>query len=121
MSNHKILVVDDDHDIVNAIDAILTMEGYTVETAYNGAECMDCVKETKPDLILLDLMLPDMHGREVAQELKRNRQLQDIPIVIMSASRDAREVADAIHAEDCIDKPFEVNHLLQTVSKYLAN
>lgn len=121
MSNHTILIVDDDHDIVSAIDAILTMEGYNVETAYNGTECIDCVQETKPDLILLDLMLPDMHGRDVAQKLRKDARLGNIPIVIMSASRDAREVAEDLHAEDCIDKPFEVSHLLQTVSRHLSN
>lgn len=121
MRNQKILIVDDDQDIVSAINTILTMEGYKVETAFNGTDCIDCVKETKPDLILLDLMLPDMHGKDVAQKIRKNNDLKDIPIVVMSASRDAHQVAQDIRAQDCIDKPFEVSHLLETVSKHLPN
>lgn len=121
MSNPKILIVDDDQDIVNALDAILRMEGYEVEIALNGADCIGLVKASKPDLILLDLMLPDMHGREVAFRLRADKLLNGTPIVVMSASRDAQEVAQAIDATACIDKPFEVADLLKAVSEGLAN
>ena len=119
MNPQKILIVDDDRDIVDAIEAILMMEDYSVSHAYEGMDAILSARSQKPDLILLDYMLPDMNGKEVALTLRGEDELKDIPVVIVSASREAGEVARQIQVSDFIEKPFDMEHLLTVVRRHM--
>lgn len=119
MENKTVLIVDDDPDIANIIAIVLQMAGYTTKKASTGNECLDCVKEERPSLILLDLMLPDMDGSKVAKLLRENKLTKEIPIVVVSASRNIERIVQEIPINDYIEKPFEISHLVTTVTKYL--
>ena len=81
----RILVVDDDPDYASAIATTLKGEGFLVDQAYNGTECLEKVKESRPDLILLDIMMPEMNGYEVMTELKGDEQYAKIPIIALTS------------------------------------
>ena len=119
MDPQKILIVDDDRDIVDAMQTILEMEDYSVSHAYEGLDGITSARSQKPDLILLDYMLPDMNGKEVALTLRREDELRDIPVVMVSASREAGEIAREIQVTDFIEKPFEMDHLLNVIRRYI--
>ena len=81
----KILIVDDEPDIVNLLDYHLTKEGYLTKTAQNGKEALDVAKDFQPDLVLLDLMMPEMDGIETCIEFREDKILKDCLIAILTA------------------------------------
>ena len=105
---YNILVVDDDKEIVSAIEIYLIREGYNVFKAYDGIECLKVLKENKINLIILDVMMPNMDGIEA---LKKLREQYNIPVIILSAkSEDTDKITGLnIGADDYLTKPF--NHL----------
>ena len=110
----RVLVVEDEHNIADFIRRGLTYQGYEVEVAHNGEEALCMAQENLPDLVILDLMLPDIDGVEVCQRL---RSADDLPIIMLTA-RDA--VSDKIEgleagADDYMTKPFEFPELLARV------
>lgn len=121
MPKEKILVVDDEDDILDLVTYNLTREGYRVSTAIRGAEALKKVGEDPPDLILLDLMLPDIDGFDVCRELKRNARTSAIPIVMLTAkTADADQVAGLeLGSDDYIVKPFSPNVLVARVRAIL--
>lgn len=121
MQKKSILICDDDPDIVSALEAILSLSGYDVCKAHTGFDCMACLSESTPDLILLDLMLPDIHGSKLAENIRAIPAFKNIPIVVISASKDIKEIVGQMPVQDHIEKPFELAHLLQTVSKYTCH
>ncbi len=111
-----ILVVDDDVDIRETISMILEDEGYQVACAANGREALDYLRtHGKPDLILLDLMMPVMDGAEFCARKRLDPSLSQIPVVIVTASGQAREHATALNASDLIYKPLALDTLLEKV------
>jgi len=113
----RLLVVDDELSILEALQDILSLEGYDVVTAYNGAEGLRRIAELRPDLVLLDLMMPVMDGREMLRRVREDPGLKGLPVVIMSAGRipDAERRA----ASATLAKPFDLDHLLQTLAQQL--
>jgi len=116
----KILVVDDDIDIVSAIETILTLEGYTVISAYSGNDSFSLINSEKPDLLLLDYMLPDMTGADVVATLRNNSGTEDLPIVLISAAHGLRAICEKMPIQGWIEKPFELERLLTTVRQYTS-
>jgi len=112
-----ILVVDDDPDILDALSEILEAEGYEVDRARHGQEALARVDRRRPDLILLDLMMPVMDGWEFAQALRRRDDGAQIPVVILSADRQAGAKARVVGARGFLAKPFELNELLRVVGE----
>ena len=112
MTNY-ILVVDDDPTIRETVAEILDDEGYTIETASNGAEALAAIERTRPLLVLLDMRMPVLDGWSVARTLKERG--IDLPIVVMTAAPDARQRAAEIGAEGYLAKPFDVPDLLSAV------
>jgi two-component system, OmpR family, KDP operon response regulator KdpE len=110
-SGQHILVVDDEPQIVRALRVILRAEGYQVTEAATKSEALDAVSVRPPDAIVLDLLLPDGSGVEVAQEVRR---WADIPIVVLSAVGDEREKVRALDvgADDYVTKPFSTDELM---------
>ena len=121
MSNEKILLVDDEQDIIEFLGYNLTKEGYDVATTTNGKEAIDMAKKIKPDLIILDVMMPEMDGIETCHEIRQLEELKNTLIVFLSArSEDYSQVAgfDA-GADDYITKPIKPRLLVSRVKAIL--
>ena len=110
-SDKTILIIDDDEDIVRTLTANLSLDGYRVCTAYTGRDGIDLAKETRPDLILLDLNLPDLDGIAICEILRREFNL---PIIMLTARGDLtdRVVGLELGADDYMSKPFEPRELI---------
>lgn len=112
-----ILIIDDDVYIGNVIEETLSKEGYQVSRAYSGTEALYVLSAAKPNLILLDLMLPGLSGEEVLPQIK------DIPVIVVSAKIDVDDKVDLLlgGAADYITKPFEMKELLARITVALRN
>jgi len=121
MPKEKILLVDDEDDILDLVGYNLTREGYRVRTAVRGEEALRKIKEDPPDLILLDLMLPDIDGFDVCKELKSNPRTAYIPIVMLTAkTAESDQVAGLeLGSDDYVMKPFSPSVLLARVRAVL--
>jgi two-component system response regulator MprA len=115
----KILVVDDEAPLRELIVEVLTDAGYAVAAAATGSAAMDQVTRNRPDLILLDLMMPELDGRATVHHLRARAELATIPVVLMSASRGAAGVAAALQTS-FVAKPFDLDRLLTVVAASLA-
>jgi DNA-binding response OmpR family regulator len=118
MTNKKIFIADDDEGIVDALSMILKVMGYEVEYTYDGATVLDGLK-SKPDLIMLDIWMSGHDGRDICKCLKNNEDYKDIPILMISASRDIKQSALDAGANDFMEKPFEMDSLLRKVNHLL--
>jgi len=114
----KILVVDDERDILSLLQHHLNAQGYQVITATTGAQAIAKAISEKPDLITLDLLLPDRHGLDVLRELKERPQTTRIPVVVLSVAQDETD-GYRLGALDYIVKPVDENQLLETISQIL--
>lgn len=112
----KVLIVDDDPDLLALMAETLDLEGYQVESATNGARALDAVDRNMPDLILLDMKMPVMDGREFTRRFRETYD-HEAPIVVVTAAADARKSADEIGANGFIGKPFDLDMLLATVAR----
>ena len=122
MENHKkILIVDDDNDIRDIIHLILEGEGYEVSELADGHSINSAVDHFHPDVILLDVMLGDMDGRDICRELKFAPGTESIPIIMVSASHKQEVLKDGgCRANDYLAKPFDIEDLIQKVGFYAA-
>jgi len=113
----KILVVDDEDDILELISSHLQKEGYDVIPAKTGEDALETMKATKPDLIVLDLMLPGMQGLEVCSHIRATQDYADIPILILSAKGTEvdRILGLEMGADDYMTKPFSVRELVSRI------
>jgi len=118
----SILIVDDDVDIRETISLILEDEGYAVASAANGEEALRYLRShPSPSLILLDLMMPGMDGVEFRAEQQRDAQLSGIPVIVVTASGNARERARAMQVDGMIQKPIALDALLETIERCTAD
>jgi len=115
--NKKIMIADDDPGIVDAVEMLLEFEGYEVTSTVDGTTVLE-MKQELPDLLLLDIWMSGEDGRDICKKLKENKLTKDIPVILISASRDVRESAIAAGADDFLAKPFEMNELLQKVEQF---
>ena len=122
----KILLVDDDADFVESTKTVLESKPYEVIVAVNGNECLRKVREDRPDLILLDIIMPIEDGFTAAEHLKKDPQLAKIPILMLTSystkgaeTSIPRSRGYELEAEDYIDKPVTPQDLLDTVAKHL--
>ena len=112
-SEYKILIVDDVMSNVLLLKVLLTNEKFAIATASNGRQALEQVDKENPDLVLLDVMMPDMSGFEVAQHLKANPKTADIPIIFLTAKTLKEDILEGfkIGADDYITKPFSMEEL----------
>ncbi|HSW88262.1 MAG TPA: response regulator [Candidatus Saccharimonadales bacterium] len=115
----KILVADDDPAICDSLRFMLEEEGYEVSIASNGSVLKKTLSQ-KPDLLLLDLWMSGVDGRDVCKSLKQQKNLQHMPIILVSASRDIRKSAQDSGADDFIEKPFTMDDLLTKIQKWTS-
>ncbi len=117
----RILIVDDEPAVADLIEAVLTGEGYTVAVARDGAQGLMLARDWKPDLILMDVMLPGVDGPTATRRLKEEPETADIPIVAMSAGRNIRShTGDLDEADAVLAKPFDIDALLAQVAFHLS-
>lgn len=115
----RILYADDDPDIQEIVGEILVKEGYEVKVAKNGNEAVSLAKSYKPDLLVLDFLMPGLNGTEVCLALKKEPETKGIPIIMVTAYPDEKEKALSVGAVDFINKPVEKADLLLRVKSAL--
>lgn len=116
----KILVVDDDQGIIEAFKAILESADYEVVTESDPARLSKTIKDTSPDLILLDVLLSGADGRDICRGLKSKKQTKNIPVIIVSAHPSAYKSVIEAGADDFLEKPFEMDVLFFKVEQLLS-
>jgi DNA-binding response OmpR family regulator len=118
-----ILCVEDEPEMIDLIRLILARKGYNVQGAAGGVEGIRLVKEIHPDLVLLDLMMPDMDGWEVYQQMKAEASLRDIPVIVVTAKAQNIDKVLGLHiakVDDYIAKPFSPQELMDSVEKVFS-
>ena len=121
-SEYKILIVDDVMSYVLLLKVLLTNEKFAIATASNGRQALEQVEKENPDLVLLDVMMPDMSGFEVAQHLKSNPNTADIPIIFLTALNSTADIVKGfqVGANDFISKPFNKEELIIRVTHQIS-
>jgi DNA-binding response OmpR family regulator len=116
MNSNKILVVDDDLSILDAIGMILESEGYNVDLLPEGKDIFRRIDDFHPDLIILDVMLGEVDGRELCNTIKKTESINHIPIIMISATHNIKEtIFERCSPDDFISKPFDMNNLINKV------
>jgi len=126
MAKKYILVVDDDPDLVETVAMMLESKGCEVGKAYDGVEGEESIKQRRPDLIILDVMMPRKDGYQLCAELKANEETKDIPVVLLTAVGEAVPTTKYSHADgmsteadDYVPKPIDTEGLWDVVSNLL--
>ena len=118
-SKHKILVVDDDMDILSVMTISLKDKGYDVEGTLNGDEALVRAEKFMPDLIIMDIYLSGTNGKDICKKLKETEKTSAIPIILISASTQLRNTVRECGANGFINKPFENEDLLYGIDNFL--
>ncbi len=118
----QIVYIEDDLEMIDLVTMILSRQGYAVKGAHGGREGVEMVTQQPPDLVLLDLMMPDMDGWEVYQQIKSNEATHHIPVIIITAKAQAIDRVLGIHVakvDDYLPKPFRPQELLDSIASVL--
>src|SRR5437879_6421953 len=120
--NERILVVDDTPANIQTVAAILKGQGYQLSVATNGKQALDVLAKIRPDLILLDVMMPELDGFETCLRLKSAEAWRDIPVIFLTAKTDTADIVKGfeVGAVDYVGKPFNAHELLARVSTHLT-
>lgn len=115
----KVLVCDDERNIVRLIQVNLERAGYTVVTAYDGKDGLEKIRAEKPDMVVLDVMMPYMDGFEVLKNLRREPETADLPVIMLTAKAQDKDVFEGYHygADMYLTKPFNPQELLTFVKR----
>ena len=118
----KILIVDDEHDIVESLKFVLEDADYTCYCAYNGEDGLKMAKEIMPDLMILDVMMPKINGYKISRLLKYDNKYKDIPILMVTARSQEEDklIGEETGANEYITKPFDLDDVVDRVKKYLG-
>jgi len=127
MVKRYVLIVDDDPDLVETVAMMLESKGYEVGKAYDGLEGEESIKQRRPDLVVLDVMMPRKHGYKLCAELKHNEETRDIPIILLTAVGDAVPTTTYTHADgkateadEYIPKPVDAKTLVEAVESFFG-
>jgi DNA-binding response OmpR family regulator len=119
----RVVCIEDEPEMIDLVKLILGRKGYELTGAMGGREGLDAVRRIKPDLVLLDLMMPDMDGWEVYQQMKADEELMDIPVIVVTAKAQSIDKVLGLHiakVDDYVTKPFGPQELLQSIEKVLG-
>jgi DNA-binding response OmpR family regulator len=126
MAAKYVLIVDDDPDLVETVSMMLEAKGFEVGKAYDGIEGEEAIKKRRPDVLVLDVMMPRKNGYQLCKELKSNKWTQEIPIILLTAVGEAVPTTSyshaegmAVEAEDFIPKPVDAATLVEAVERLL--
>lgn len=123
-SNPHILCIEDEPEMIELVRLILERKGYRVTGAVGGMKGLEALKKEKPDLILLDLMMPDIDGWEVYRQMKADPNLASIPVIVVTAKAQSIDKVLGLHiakVEDYVTKPFGPQELLASIEKVLGS
>ena len=117
----KILIVDDEQDIVESLKFVLEGCSYMCYCAYNGEDGLKLAREIMPDLIILDVMMPRINGYKISRLLKFDKKYKDIPILMVTARSQEEDklIGEETGADEYITKPFDLDDVIKVVQKYL--
>ena len=120
--NERILIVDDTPANIQTLSGILKEKGYQLSVATNGKQALQVLEKVRPDLILLDVMMPEMDGFEACRQIKKSESLNDIPIIFLTAKTDTADIVSGfeIGAVDYVAKPFNPSELLARINTHLT-
>lgn len=119
----RVVCIEDEPEMIDLVKLILSRRGFQVTGAMGGREGLEVIQSEKPDLVLLDLMMPDMDGWEVYQKVKANEATKHIPVIIVTAKAQSIDKVLGLHiakVDDYITKPFGPQDLIESVEKVLA-
>lgn len=118
----KILIVDDEQDIVESLKFVLESSDYTCYCAYNGEDGLKLARDIMPDLIILDVMMPRINGYKISRLLKFDKKYKDIPILMVTARSQEEDklIGEETGVDEYITKPFDLDEVLKIVQKYLG-
>jgi len=119
----RVVCIEDEPEMIDLVRLILGRKGFEVIGANGGVEGLEAVRREKPDLVLLDLMMPDMDGWEVYQQIKADENLRHIPVVVVTAKAQSIDKVLGLHiakVDDYITKPFGPQELLESIGKILG-
>ena len=122
MSKKKILIVEDEEHLLELESLLLSTKGYEVKGVLDGPSALELVASMKPDLILLDIMLPVMDGFEVCRQIKANEATRHIPVVMLSAKKSKEDLvkAEQVGADRYITKPFKSAMVIEIIQRLLS-
>ena len=123
MNKPVVLIVDDEPDVVTMWQRSLLMEGFEVLCAYDGISAVDMAEVDKPDLVLLDIMMPMMSGYDVCRQIKANPATEHIPVLCVTSAQspEVREHAQAAGAQGLLIKPFATRELVAQINRFLPS
>ena len=119
----KVVCIEDEPEMIDLVKLILGRKGYDLTGAIGGREGLDAVRRIKPDLVLLDLMMPDMDGWEVYQQMKADKELNAIPVIVVTAKAQSIDKVLGLHiakVDDYVTKPFGPQELLTSIERVLG-
>jgi DNA-binding response OmpR family regulator len=122
-SKKRLVYIEDEQEMIDLVRLILMRKGFDVIGANGGREGLDTVRKEKPDLVLLDLMMPDLDGWEVYQQMKADETTRAIPVIVVTAKAQSIDKVLGLHiakVEDYISKPFSPQELIESVEKVLS-
>ena len=123
MDTKKILIVDDEKDALSILEKELTTQGYSIIVADNGNDALNLAKSEHPDLVILDIWMPDMDGSEVAARLKENPTTKDIPLIFLTClfrKKEEAEQGNVIASNVLIAKPYSITDLAMQIRELLT-
>jgi DNA-binding response OmpR family regulator len=122
VSKKKILIVEDEESLLKLESILLTSKGYDVRGVVNGQAALDAIAEELPDLVLLDIMLPEIDGFEVCRRIKNNPETKHLPVIMLTAKKSREDMAhgEKVGADWYITKPFKSAMVIETIQRFLA-
>lgn len=122
MSKKKILIVEDEESLLKLESILLTSRGYEVKGVADGQAALDAIGVMKPDLVLLDIMLPEIDGFEVCRQIKSNEATRHIPVIMLTAKKSREDMArgEQVGADWYITKPFKSAMVIETIQRFLT-
>lgn len=122
MSKKKILIVEDEESLLKLESILLTSKGFSVRGVPNGQAALDAIAQEKPDLVLLDIMLPEVDGFEVCRRIKTDDSTKQIPVVMLTAKKSREDMirGESVGADWYITKPFKSAMIIETVQRFLS-
>ena len=122
-AHRHLIYIEDEQDMIDLVELILKRKGYEVTGVLGGREGLEAVRRELPDLVLLDLMMPDMDGWDVYQQMKAEENTREIPVIVVTAKAQSIDKVLGLHiakVDDYISKPFSPQELVDSVEKVMA-